>query len=195
MPNKSIKQMKNKSFEILHFSYRKYDSIIREQGCYCINLVFRASDTDDEYCNSKERFLYEAQEWQKSEIVQNPELAEEYAMGLEVLDKRTGRPILENYEKKEEDFDEKDLIPIDIVNTNGIQRENVYISGYKKNEYMMLRYIEKFDVFRFYEFFEINPATQGIIQYIENLKGMYSNDTYYADQLLRCIKSLEPWWD
>jgi hypothetical protein len=60
---------------------------------------------------------------------------------------------------------------------------------------MMLNYIEKFDVFRFYEFFEINPATKGIIEYIEDLKKMENTDPYYAGQFLRALKSLELWWD
>jgi hypothetical protein len=186
----------NRSFEILHFSYRHWPSY-HEQGCYNLNLVFRASDEDDEYYSTKDRFMYEAEEWHKSEIVQDLELEQKYVMGLNVLDARTGKDLLDGWkeEKEKEDFDENELIPIDIVNKDGIEREDVYIKGYQRNETMMLKYIEKFDVFRFYEFFEINPATKGIIEYIEELKRMENPDQYHAGQFLRAIKSLELWWD
>jgi hypothetical protein len=188
--------MKTPSFEILHFSYRKWNSY-HEQGCYNLNLVFRASDSDDEYYSTKDRFMYETEEWHKSEIVQDLELEQKYVMGLNVLDARTGKDLLDGWkeEKEKEDFDENELIPIDIVNKDGIEREDVYIKGYQRNETMMLKYIEKFDVFRFYEFFEINPASVGVIDYIEQLKIDPNKDTYKAGQLLRCIKSLEHWWD
>lgn len=185
-----------KSFEILHFSYRKWGSY-HEQGCYNLNLIFRVSDKDDEYYSSKDRFMYETEEWHKSEIVQDLELEQKYVMGLDILNAKTGKGILEEWkkEKEKEDFDENELIPINIVNKDGIEREDVYIKGYQRNESMMLNYIEKFDVFRFYEFFEINPATDGIIKYIEELRNIENPDQYYAGQLLRAIKSLENWWD
>lgn len=186
----------NPSFEILHFSYRHWHSY-HEQGCYNLNLVFRASDTDDEYYSTKQRFMYETEEWHKSEIVQDLELEQKYITGLRALYKKTGKDLLDGWkeEKENEGFDPDELVEIDIVNEEGIEREDVYIKGYQRNESMMLQYIEKFNVFRFYEFFEINPATKGIIEYIEELKTIYNPDQYHAGQLLRAIKSLENWWD
>lgn len=188
--------MKNKSFEILHFSYRHWGSY-HENGCYNLNLVFRASDNDDKYYSSKQRFMYETEEWHKTEIVQDTELEEKYVLGLDVLNANTGKCILEDWKetKEREDFDENELISIDIVNRDGIDRKDVYIEGYSRNESMMLKYIGKFDVFRFYEFFEMNPATKGIIEYIEELKKIPNPDQYHSGQLLRAIKSLEHWWD
>lgn len=186
----------NPSFEILHFSYRHWNSY-HEQGCYNINLVFRASDNDDEYYSSKQRFMYETEEWHKSEIVQDLELEKKYISGLSAKIKKTGKDLLDGWkeEKESEDFDPDELVEIDIVNEDGIERGDVYIEGYQRNESMMLQYIEKFNVFRFYEFFEINPATKGIIEYIEELKGLKNPDQYHAGQFLRAIKSLENWWD
>ena len=188
--------METPSFEILHFSYRKWNSY-HEQGCYNLNLIFRASDIDDEYYSTKQRFMYETEEWHKSEIVQDIELEQKYIHGLKVKIKKTGKDLFDGWreEKESEDFDSNKLVEIDIVNEEGIDREDVYIKGYQRNESMMLQYIEKFNVFRFYEFFEINPATKGIIEYIEELRKLNNPDQYHSGQFLRAIKSLENWWD
>lgn len=188
--------MNDKSFEILHFSYRHWNSY-HEEGCYRVNLIFRASDHDDEYYSTKQRFLFETEEWQKSEIIQDIELEKKYIDGIKILSKKTGKDIFDGWkkEKESEDYDEKDLIELDIVNTNGLDRNDVYIQGYKRNDSMMLSYNEKFDVFRFYEYFEINPSTKGIIEYIEKLRSIPNPNTYHSGQLYRAIKSLEIWWD
>lgn len=185
--------MSQSSFEILHFSQRKWNSY-HEHGCYRINLVFRASDTDDEYYSTKQRFLDECQEWKKSEIVQDLDLFQKYSDGLRMINKKSGKNLLEGLADDEEK-DDNGLIPIDFVNDNGLEREDVYTKGYQENWNTMFQYNEKFDVFRFYEFFEINPATEGIIQYIKELQQMYNTDTYYAGQFYRALKSLELWWD
>jgi hypothetical protein len=185
--------MNQSSFEILHFSHRKWNSY-HEQGCYKINLVFRASDTDDEYYSTKQKFLDECKEWKKTEIVQDLELHEKYSDGLRMINKISGKGLLEEIVSDEEK-DDDGLIPIEFVNDNGIEREDVYTKGYQENWGTMFQYNEKFDVFRFYEFFEINPATEGIIAYIKELQQMYNPDTYYAGQFFRALKSLELWWD
>ncbi len=182
--------MNQSSFEILHFSYRQWPSY-HEQGCYKINLVFRASDTDDEYYSTKQKFLDECQEWKKSEIVQDLDLHRKYSDGLRVINKKTGKDLLDRIQGEDEDG----LIPVEFVNDNGLEREDVYTKGYQENWNTMFQYNEKFDVFRFYEFFEINPATEGIIAYIKELQQMYNPDTYYAGQFYRALKSLELWWD
>ena len=183
--------MKNQSsFEILHFSHRKWKSF-HEQGCYKINLVFRVSDTDDEYYSTKQRFLDECKEWKKTEIVQDLDLFQKYSDGIRVINKKTGKDLLDRIQGEDEDG----LIPVEFVNDNGLEREDVYTKGYQENWGTMFQYNEKFDVFRFYEFFEINPATEGIIAYIKELQQMYNPDTYYAGQFYRALKSLELWWD
>jgi len=183
------------TFEILHFSYRKCNSF-DEQGCYKINIVFRVwNETENDFI--KEKFLEECKEWRKSEIITDLELEKKYSSGLKLINADTGRDLLDDNwkEEKEKYVDEKKLIPIEFINTNNIKREDVYIKGYQENWNSMFQYIEKFDVFRFYEYFEINPITEGIIEYIKKLKMMDNKDTYYAEQLFRSIKSLELWWD
>ncbi len=182
--------MNQSSFEILHFSYRQWPSY-HEQGCYKINLVFRASDTDDEYYSTKQKFLDECQEWKKTEIVQDLDLFRKYSDGIRVINKKTGKDLLDRIQGEDEDG----LIPIEFLNDNGLEREEVYTKGFQENWNTMFQYNEKFDVFRFYEYFDINPATEGIIAYIKELQQMYNVDTYYAGQFFRALKSLELWWD
>jgi hypothetical protein len=185
--------MTQSSFEILHFSQRKWNSY-HEQGCYRINLVFRASDTDDEYYSTKQRFLDESKEWKKSEIVQDLDLFQKYSDGLRMINKKSGKNLLEGLADDEEK-DDDGLIPIEFVNDNGLEREEVYTKGYQENWNTMFQYNEKFDFFRFYEYFEINPATEGIIAYIKELQQMSNPDIYYAGQFFRALKSLEIFWD
>jgi hypothetical protein len=111
-----------------------------------------------------------------------------------MINKKSGKNLLEGLADDEEK-DEYGLIPIEFVNDNGLEREEVYTKGYQENWGTMFQYNEKFDVFRFYEFFEINPATEGIIQYIKELQQMSNPDTYYAGQFFRALKSLEIFWD
>ena len=114
--------MKNQSsFEILHFSHRKWKSF-HEQGCYKINLVFRASDTDDEYYSTKQKFLDECNEWKKSEIVQDLDLHRKYSDGLRMINRKTGKNLLEGLVDDEEK-DDDGLIPVEFVNDNGLERE------------------------------------------------------------------------
>lgn len=177
-----------KSFEILHFSYRDGHSY-HDKGCYNLNLVFRVWDVD-KLAYTKERFLNEAKEWQKTEIVTDLELAEKYSQGLRAVHKDTGRDIIEeSYDKGEK------YIPIKFVNDNGLERSDVYIKGYYRNFNSMLSYNEKFDCFRFNEYFTKGTVVNGIIQMIEHLMTIENPDECAAEDLLRCIKSLEFWWD
>lgn len=175
-----------KSFEILHFSYRDWHSY-HDKGCYKLNLVFKVWDIDE--CSyTKTKFLNEAKEWQKTEIVTDLELAEKYAQGLRVVHGKTGRDILDEPCDKDEKF-----IPIKFVNDYGLERKDVYTEGYSRNWNNMLSYNEKFDVFRFYEYFMNGPATNGIIKQIEDLMKVEEPKEYHAEDLFRCIKSLEYW--
>jgi len=138
--------------------------------------------------------LDESKEWKKSEIVQDLDLFQKYSDGLRMINKKSGKNLLEGLADDEEK-DDDGLIPIEFVNDNGLEREEVYTKGYQQNWGTMFQYNEKFDVFRFYEYFEINPATEGIIAYIKELQQMSNPDTYYAGQFFRALKSLEIFWD
>lgn len=180
--------MTENAFEILHFSYREFPSF-RENGCYKINLVFRAWGS-----YVKSRFLTEADDWIERRVVKDKELAEKYTKGLRMVNADTGKDLLEDWKECEEN-DMESSIPVAFVSDSGIKSEDVYFTAYEKNLTNMLTYNEKFDVFRFYEYFEINSITDGIIQHIKNLKSLDNKDEYHAEQLLRAIKSLEFWWD
>lgn len=186
--------MSTTSFEILHFSYRHWKSF-HEEGCYRVNLIFRASDTDSEYYSTKQRFLDECKEWKKTEIVTDLDLHEKYKDGLRILDADTERELFDFRSQEEKDKDDRKYIPIKFVNSNNLEREDVFIKGYQENFGTMFQYIEKFDVFRFYEYFEINPVTKGIIKYIEDLKEISNPDEYHAGQFFRALESLQLWWD
>lgn len=177
-----------KSFKILHFSYRDCPSY-HDKGCYKLNLVFKVWDLD-EWSYTKGKFLNESKEWQKTEIVTDLELAEKYAQGLRAVHANTGRNILE-----EPCDDEEKYIPIKFVNDNNLERSDVYTEGYSRNWNHMLTYNEKFDVFRFYEYFMKGPVVNGIIQQIEDLMKVEEPEEYHAEDLFRCLKSLEWWWD
>lgn len=184
--------MNKNAFEILHFSQRKWKSY-HEEGCYLINLVLRVQDTE-EYYSIKDLFLNHANQWRPTEIVTDIQLAEKYLTGLKVVHKYTQKDLFDEWEN-EKDEDSETTYPIEILNEEGINREDVYIKGYEHNLSPFLVYNEKFDVFRFHEFFVINSITDGIIKYIKELQELENKDDYYAHQLLRAIESLEYWWD
>jgi hypothetical protein len=188
------------SYDILHFSYRKMSSF-REEGCYMINLVFRVWDPS-EYSYVKQRFLDESDEWISRRVTKDKELADRYSQGLRMVNADTGKDLLEDWKHYKKECEENDIepdmnesFPVSFVNDYGIEEEDVYFTAYEKNWNNMLEYKKKFDVFRFYEYFEINPITEGIIQHIENLKVRDDRDEYYAEQLLRSLKALEYFWD
>lgn len=188
--------MSDKSFEILHFSYRHWPSY-HEEGCYRLNLVFRIWDIED-YPYMKQRFLDECEEWKKTEIVTDLELYERYKDGLRMLDGDTGRDLLDFDSiptEEEKEADDRKFIPIQFVNDNNLEREDVWVKGYQENWNTMFKHNEKFDCFQFYEYFKINSVTKGIIEYIKELQQIENPDTYYSEQLYDALKSLEYWWD
>lgn len=183
-----------KSFEIIHLSYRHWQSY-HEEGCYRLNLVFRIWDIE-EYPYMKQRFLDECEEWKKTEIVTDLNLYQKYSDGLRMLDGDTGRDLLDfNSIETEEKKDNRKFIPIKFINDNNLEREDVWVKGYQENWSRFFEYNKKFDCFRFYEYFKINPVTKGLIEYIEELKGMQNPDTYYSEQFYHALKCLEHWWD
>jgi len=70
------------------------------------------------------------------------------------------------------------------------------VTGYIDNYSSFLSYNEKFDVFRFHEYLQHNPATTGILNFIDELKeGKSYGITCDYNQFYSCLKSLEFWWD
>jgi hypothetical protein len=114
-----------KSYEITHFSYRHWPSY-HDEGCYKLNLVFRAWEVE-EYSYIKQRFMDECNEWKKTEIVTDLDLYEKYRDGIRMLDADTGRELLsEKRTEEEKALDDRKYIPIQFVNDNNLEREEVY---------------------------------------------------------------------
>jgi hypothetical protein len=59
-----------------------------------------------------------------------------------------------------------------------------------------MSYNEKFDVFRFHEYLQHNPATTGILHFIDELKeGKSYGICCDWNQFYSCLRSLEFFWD
>jgi hypothetical protein len=192
--------MEDRGFEILHFSYRsKWASgkkfaekigILEEDNedefedwqYYILNLVFKASGEFREMC------LEETKKWKETKFCIDPEKYDEYIDGLEHDFSDDREPVGEwngepTYEWK-------------TINHSGIDRSSLFVSGYTDNYCSFLSYNEKFDVFRFHEYLQHNPATTGILKFIDELKeGKSYGICCDWNQFFAAMKSLEFWWD
>ena len=189
----------DRQFEILHHSYRsrwasgkKFAEklgIPKEEGdeipdwqYYILNLVFRASGDFGEMC------LAETKKWKETKFCIDPEKYDEYINGLEHDFGDDREPVGEwngepTYEWK-------------TINHSGIDRSSLFVTGYTDNYSSFLSYNEKFDVFRFHEYLQHNPATTGILHFIDELKeGKSYGITCDYNQFYGALKSLEFWWD
>lgn len=191
----------SKQFDILHHSYRlkwasgkKFAEKIGldpddAEECpdwqyYTHNLVFRASGDFKEMC------LQDTQKWKEISVCIDTEKYDEYIDGIEFDfgDKETRKPIGE--------YNGEPYYPLNMKNTSGIDRESLFVKGYTDNYSSFLTYNDKFDVFRFYEYLQYNPATTGILQFIDELKeGKSYGITCNYNQFYSCLKSLEFFWD
>lgn len=188
-----------KEFEILHISHRPGrsqhpgDEVSSEYDYrwFRYNLVFRAIGTD-----FKGICLAETLDHRKTRIYTDPDLHEKYISNLRMVNVNTGKDLFGSDETEDDKNEYKGGIPIDIVNTLGIEREDVYISGYETIFNPILDYIEKFDVFRFHGYFMDCPSTQGICSTIYNLsKGINGCRVTDAHMFLTCLKTLDYFWD
>lgn len=168
--------MNNPDFEIFHFSYRP--KIKDGFGWYNVNLVFRAYDS-----MFKTWCLNESKEWREVSVTDNIEIAEKYFDGIRL-----------DFGSKDEE--EKLISKIHFHNDSGYKREDVFRVAYEHKINTLLDYKEKFDVFCFRDYIEINPATKGLIAYIEEMK-FYPTNSRFKDysQLFRTLKALDFFWD
>ena len=194
-----MNETEDRQFEILHHSYRsrwasgkKFAEklgIPREEGdeipdwqYYILNLVFKASGDFREMC------LAETKKWKKTQFCIDPEKYDEYIDGLEHDFGDDREPVGEwngepTYEWK-------------TINHSGIDRSSLFATGYTDNYCSFMSYNEKFDVFRFHEYLQHNPATTGILHFIDELKeGKSYGITCDYNQFYGALKSLEFWWD
>lgn len=188
-----------KEFEILHVSSRpgrthhpgdEVDSAY-DYRWFRYNLVFRAIGTE-----FRDRCFDETREHRKTRIYTDPDLHEKYIRNLRMINEDTGKDLFGFNETEEEKEKYKDGIPISVVNTLGIERDDVYITGYETVFNPILIHIEKFDVFRFWGYFMDCPATQGICSTIYNLsKGINGCRVTDSHMFLTCLKTLDYFWD
>jgi hypothetical protein len=192
----------NRQFKILHHSYRLYWAsgekfaknigLTKEDGddfpdwhYYNHNLVFRASGEFKDMC------LRDTQKWKEVSVCIDTEKYDEYIDGIEFDfgDKETREPVGE--------YNGEPYYPLEIKNNSGIDRDSLFVTGYTDNYSSFLTYIEKFDVFRFHEYIQYNPATVGILEFIDELKEGKSKYGICCDynQFHSCLKSLEFFWD
>lgn len=188
-----------KEFEILHISHRPGrsqhpgDEVSSEYDYrwFRYNLVFRAIGSD-----FRGICLDETLDHRKTRIYTDPDLHEKYIGNLETINALTGKPLFSPDEDEEDENEYKGGIPIDIVNKLGIEREDVFITGYETVFNPILIHIEKFDVFRFHGYFMDCPATQGICSTIYNLsKGINGCRVTDSHMFLTCLKTLDYFWD
>jgi len=189
--------MEDRQFEILHHSYRsrwasgekfaqklRMDDDIPDWQYYVHNLVFRASGEFREMC------LQDTKKWKEISVCIDTKKYDEYIDGTEFDfgDKETREPVGE--------YNGEPYYPLNIKNNSGIDRDSLFVKGYTDNYCSFLTYIEKFDVFRFHEYLQYNPATIGILKFIDELKeGKSYGITCDYNQLYACLKSLEYFWD
>ena len=189
-----------RGFEILHHSYRskwasgekfaekigitKEEDEIPDWQYYIHNLIFRATGEFREMC------MTETKKWKEIKICIDTEKYDEYITGTEFDfgDKETREPIGE--------YNGEPYYPLNIKNNSGIDRESLFVSGFTDNYSSFLSYNEKFDVFRFHEYLQHNPATTGILQFIDELKeGKSYGICCDYNQFFAALKSLEFFWD
>jgi hypothetical protein len=190
--------MEDRQFEILHFSYReKWASgkkfaekigILEEDNedefpdwqYYILNLVFKASGEFKEMC------LQETKTWKETKVCIDPEKYDEYIKGLE-----------HDFSEECGEYNGKPTYKWNTINHSGIDRSSLFVTGYTDNYTSFLSYTEKFNVFRFHEYLQHNPATTGILKFIDELK---EGDNHYGiccdyNQFFGCLKALEFFWD
>lgn len=172
----------DKDFEIIHLSFRRKMSGATHGGpvfYYIGNIVFRMRD-------GKKVFGLDLEKYEKVKVSLDLGLLKDYEDNLEF---RFG------------EFDSKtDLTSLDIVNTKGIEFDDVFVEGYRNNSrplHGFLSYNEKFDFFQLREYFQDTPVVRGIIQYLQDMKDGKPNPsrTAYSHQLISTLENLCWWWD
>ena len=177
----TVSKNNQKEFEIIHLSFRKVKSEGRGINYYIGNIVFRML-----YGEGKQMLERDMEEYESVRVATDLDLLKRYDNSLEFkfgeIDEKTGTGKL------------------DIVSTEGIKREDVYIKAYHSNTRPLnkfLQYNEKFDCYQMREYFQDNPVVRGIIQYLQDMKDGKPNptNTMYYHQLICTLENLCWWWD
>ena len=165
------------TFEILHFS-AKYPKHQTEYSYFVHNLVWRAIDPD-----FKSICMGMTEEWQRTEVVFDTELADEYIDNLDF-----------SFTEIENQFGFGEC---KIVHKDGVRRDTVYYEAWQR-QFPFVYYIEKFDCFRAWGYTESNAITQACIHDINMLKlgeHMYGGRFAPWCHFRRTIETLDRFWD
>lgn len=165
--------------QILHLSYRESTSD-SEYKWLRVNIVFKVLDEHDKIvCDA------ESSEWTKTSLweVEDPE-----KIYLHFLNTRmkwsepdeNGTTTLEKW-ITEPEYDISD------------KKRN----GWESNFDQLLTKIDKFDVYRYHDYVEDNPATRGALKMLEDLKQEGKNTSRFVDfsMLIRSLRVLNTFWD
>ena len=186
----------DRQFEILHFSYRKrtasgekFAEKLNIEGesdefpdwdYYICNLIFRATGELKRLCED------ECKKWKETKVCIDTEKYDEYIHGVDH----------EFVEIEGSSYNGEPLYRWETINNTGIDRSSLFMTGYTDNYSSFLSYNEKFDVFRFHEYVQHNPATTGILQFIDELKeGKSYGICCDYHQFFSAMKALEFFWD
>jgi hypothetical protein len=190
-------ECKDRGFEILHFSYRKktasgerFAEKLNLEGepddfpdwnYYICNLVFRATGELRGMC------MDECKKWKETKFCIDPEKYDEYLQGVEH----------DFVEIEGSSYNGEPFYSWETINNTGIDRSSLFMTGYTDNYSSFLSYNEKFDVFRFHEYLQAHPATDGLLKFIEELKEGKKQYGICCDyhQFFSAMKALEYFWD
>lgn len=166
--------MTEEAFVIRHFSARE-DSYKPSVKWYQVNIIIEAKD---EHLHSV--LKAKTEDWTQIEYCDSIEEGEKYFKGLRL-----------NFEKET-----SELSKAIFSHDENMERGDVFKKGYKYNYGPYMTYIEKFDVFRYYDFIEKNGITEHALKYI-NALAQGKSDSRFAHwgQLNRCLETLFLWWD
>ena len=165
--------------QILHLSYRESGSD-SEYKWLRVNVVFKVFDEHE-----KIRCDAEASDWIKTSLweVDNPE---KITLHFSHTDIKWSTGDGKKYSTLKEWITDPEY---DISNTKRM--------GWQTNFDQFLTKIEKFDVYRYHDYVEDNPATRGALQMLEDLKQDGKNTSRFVDfsLLIRSLKVLNTFWD
>lgn len=169
-----------KDFEITHFSVRyPWDKSDPPEHPYFVhNVVWRAHDEEfKQFC------LGWCEEWRRTQVVFDRELAREYLDGLDI-----------HVSELKSQFGG---YPVEIVQREGIRRDVVFHDAWEQ-QFPFVVHIEKFDCFRHWGYTESNAITQAAVQEIRALQQserMYRGRFATWCHFRRIITLLDNFWD
>ena len=166
-----------KTFEILHFSIR-YPKAVMKYPYFVHNIVWRAHDKEfKDFC------IGLTEDWQRTEVVFDTQLADEYIDGLsfsiDEIDNQFG------------------FGKVEIKQKDGLRRDAVFHTAYQR-QFPFVIYLEKFDCFRAWGYTESNAITQACAHEIRMLQlneRMYSGRFATWCHFRRVISCLDSFWD